>query len=219
MKRERAFTLIELLIVVAIIAILAAIAVPNFLEAQTRAKVSRVKADIRSLATAIEAYAVDHNRYPYGMGNEYHSVYGIIELSTPVAYISSVQMEDPFNTEYVVEPDPENGGYVTKPTYGYMEYNADGHWPRGYNQDVSEAEKIDFDGCLVYSYGPDREDTGLTYFPVWNYYYANDTYSWMTKEYRDGSTMRLVYDPTNGTTSKGDVGRFIGCTWAGNHPN
>jgi prepilin-type N-terminal cleavage/methylation domain-containing protein len=71
-KRERpraAFTLIELLIVVAIIAILAAIAVPNFLEAQTRSKVARVKSDLRSLATAIESYRVDHNEYPEGTDN------------------------------------------------------------------------------------------------------------------------------------------------------
>ncbi|MFW6303380.1 MAG: prepilin-type N-terminal cleavage/methylation domain-containing protein, partial [Candidatus Sumerlaeota bacterium] len=61
----RAFTLIELLIVVAIIAILAAIAVPNFLEAQVRAKISRCKADLRTVATGLETYYVDHNRYPY----------------------------------------------------------------------------------------------------------------------------------------------------------
>ena len=64
-----AFTLIELLIVVAIIAILAAIAVPNFLEAQVRAKVSRVKADLRALATGMEAYRVDYNKYPEGTDN------------------------------------------------------------------------------------------------------------------------------------------------------
>jgi prepilin-type N-terminal cleavage/methylation domain-containing protein len=93
---NRAFTLIELLIVVAIIAILAAIAVPNFLEAQTRSKVSRVKADMRSLATAVESYRIDANHYPppYGvsvMGRDSLSV-----LSTPVAYITSAKLIDPF---------------------------------------------------------------------------------------------------------------------------
>ena len=63
----KAFTLIELLIAAAIIAILAAIAVPNFLEAQVRAKVSRVHADLRALAVGIEAYAVYHGKYPFGL--------------------------------------------------------------------------------------------------------------------------------------------------------
>ncbi len=64
LKACDAFTLIELLIVVAIIAILAAIAVPNFLEAQTRAKVARVKADMRTIATAVETYHIDYDAYP-----------------------------------------------------------------------------------------------------------------------------------------------------------
>ena len=64
-----AFTLIELLIVVAIIAILAAIAVPNFLEAQTRSKVSRAMTDQRSVVTALEAYRIDFNKYPEGTDN------------------------------------------------------------------------------------------------------------------------------------------------------
>lgn len=65
MKRNsKGFTLIELLIVVAIIGIIVAIAIPNLLNAIQRAKQRRTMGDIRSTATAIEAYAVDFNRYP-----------------------------------------------------------------------------------------------------------------------------------------------------------
>jgi len=105
MKRwhETAFTLIELLIVVAIIAILAAIAVPNFLEAQTRSKVSRCLADQRSVAVGFEAYHVDNQKYPpigtppgFGgwAGWWLDSCY---QLTTPIAYLSSTEsMIDPF---------------------------------------------------------------------------------------------------------------------------
>lgn len=92
---KRAFTLIELLIVVAIIAILAAIAVPNFLEAQTRSKVSRVKSDHRTFANAIESYRVDFTAYPIWAqvnGSGFSPI-----LTTPVAYMASMSsFEDPF---------------------------------------------------------------------------------------------------------------------------
>ena len=61
---RRAFTLIELLFVVAVIAVLAAIAVPNFLEAQVRSKVSRTKADQAVITAALRAYSADFDAYP-----------------------------------------------------------------------------------------------------------------------------------------------------------
>lgn len=96
-RPAHAFTLIELLIVVAIIAILAAIAVPNFLEAQTRSKITRVKADIRSLVTSIEAYRVDNNKYPpCGAPPEFDGAVGLSRLSTPVNYIANDALRDIF---------------------------------------------------------------------------------------------------------------------------
>ncbi|HEY7863315.1 MAG TPA: prepilin-type N-terminal cleavage/methylation domain-containing protein [Thermoanaerobaculia bacterium] len=67
-KKESGFTLIELLIVIAIIGILAAIAIPNLLNAVQRGKQKRTMSDMRALATAIEAYAVDNNVYPAAAG-------------------------------------------------------------------------------------------------------------------------------------------------------
>ncbi len=110
---KRGFTLIELLIVVAIIAILAAIAVPNFLEAQTRSKVSRVQSDMRSIATALEAYRVDVNRYPEAAPGGFFLPFGerLIPLTTPVAYITDVP-DDVFRQ--VLRPDD--------PAFDYIDY-------------------------------------------------------------------------------------------------
>ena len=63
-RRQSGFTLIELLIVIAIIGILAAIAIPNLLNAVQRGKQKRTMSDMRALATAVEAYAVDTGSYP-----------------------------------------------------------------------------------------------------------------------------------------------------------
>ncbi|MDX9753723.1 MAG: prepilin-type N-terminal cleavage/methylation domain-containing protein [bacterium] len=93
-----AFTLIELLIVVAIIGILAAIAVPNFMNAQIRAKISRVQSDQRSYGMAMEMYHMDNNDYPWidliGWGNN-PIERRWIALTTPVGYINGFP-QDPF---------------------------------------------------------------------------------------------------------------------------
>ena len=64
MKQRKGFTLIELMIVIAIIIILAAIAIPNYLRMTDRARRSRVAGDFASIATALEAYSVDWGHYP-----------------------------------------------------------------------------------------------------------------------------------------------------------
>jgi general secretion pathway protein G len=63
-SRDRGFTLIELLVVVAIIGILAAIAIPNMLNSIDRGKQKRTMADMRTIATVLEEYAIDNNHYP-----------------------------------------------------------------------------------------------------------------------------------------------------------
>lgn len=89
--QKKAFTLIELLIVVAIIGILAAIAVPNFLNAQVRAKVSRAMADQRTLEMAILQYMNDNNDNP----PHSHAPNQNYWLTTPVPYLSGF-LYDPF---------------------------------------------------------------------------------------------------------------------------
>lgn len=68
MKRKSGFTLIELMIVVAIIGILASIAIPNFLKFQAKAKQAEAKANLGSLFTAMIAYYAEYTTYPGDIG-------------------------------------------------------------------------------------------------------------------------------------------------------
>lgn len=199
-KIQSGFTLIELLIVVLIIAILAAIAAPNFLEFQTRAKVSRVKSDTRSIVTALEAYYVDNNVYPHlrlyqEAGRQYNrgGIYSVVDLTTPIAYLSSVNIVDPFQppTEANALGDigSEAAGEISR-TLVYLNIML---YARVNNLPHSRAK------YAILSYAPDKvrgpiPGRGITY----NADYCEDieTNFWYAA---------AKYDPTNGTVSGGDI--------------
>jgi len=63
-RQQCGFTIIELLIVVAIIGIIAVLAIPNLISAVQRSRQSRSVADIRMISQGIEAYQTDHSFYP-----------------------------------------------------------------------------------------------------------------------------------------------------------
>ncbi|MCA9437266.1 MAG: prepilin-type N-terminal cleavage/methylation domain-containing protein [Candidatus Omnitrophica bacterium] len=107
-RMKRAFTLIELLIVIAIILILVAIALPNFADALLRSKVTKVMADHRALKTALESYQTDYRDYPYSWSYhppELNAVFHfpedgyvkwrLVVLTTPIAYMTELP-ETPF---------------------------------------------------------------------------------------------------------------------------
>lgn len=206
------FTLIELLIVVAIIAILAAIAVPNFLEAQTRSKVSRVKADMRTVQTGLEAYSVDYNRYPPNLldaaarTNVMNMMTGKMPfvpytISTPIAYITDVPL-DTFRP--VVMADHK---------HSFMYFNStntpDDANRRAYRAAVDaggmmNAEEVRTPDWSLTSTGPDRKFGTMAQevevrgdLPI---------YSIMTMPMNMGNMGPIEqYDPTNGTISAGDI--------------
>lgn len=184
----RAFTLIELLITVAIIAILAAIAVPNFLEAQTRSKVARVKSDLRTLSVVVETYSVDFNRPPYD-GEPGFSHFGWVEsykqLTTPISYLSTIPT-DAFQDGQA--PETLRAGHTNflgrRHTYDY----ATRYWENvdnGGGQAAAWLRNMRNSSYKLTSSGPD------------------------TKFINDGSFygFRELYDPTNGTVSLGDIVR------------
>src|SRR6185369_10205412 len=61
-KRQGGFTLVEIMIVVAIIALLAAIAVPNFLRSRKRSQATQVLEDLRQIDSAVDQWAIENNK-------------------------------------------------------------------------------------------------------------------------------------------------------------
>lgn len=154
---RKAFTLIELLIVVAIIGILAAIAVPNFLNAHTRAQIAKAESEMKTIITALESYRIDNNLYPLWLeanGTAKNPLNRrLIPLTTPVSYMASVP-QDPFiygppGTRIV---ESQNAAYIT---YDYTEAWSRVHFG-GLKILPAQARCADY---KLTSAGPDFENT------------------------------------------------------------
>ncbi len=169
--KKSAFTLIELLIVVAIIGILAAIAVPNFLNAQMRAKIARMEADMKALGDALMMYRIDNKCYFANMGSNPYAE--LRPLTTPVSYIAAIP-QDPFRV-------PNADYRSTTSNYDYTSY--------GESKCRSD--------WLLHGLGPDTDED----IDVGSYYPGTQ-----------GLFRRLLYNPSNGTVSSGDV---IHTSWFG----
>jgi len=214
MFSRRAFTLIELLIVVAIIAILAAIAVPNFLEAQVRAKVSRAKSDMRSMATALESYKVDTNWYP--MDQAYYWGRSILDqmpspplnlLTSPVAYITSIP-RDAFALKSgggVSDGGPDDYGYKSDRDWRLwtLEYwEGAGILPDVFKNESGEPDYDTTKRWVLTSFGPDRTVSGGEWY-MYGERVLNRCEPWPEIP----GSYCCLYDPTNGTISYGDICR------------
>lgn len=197
-KARHAFTLIELLIVVAIIAILAAIAVPNFLEAQVRSKVSRVKSDLRTMRTAVESYAVDWNTVPrmsfgtafgfndtWGEGADNEPVFGTLtpNITTPVSYITSL-FKDPFAVA---------GNNEDAQLYTYQCYPT--------NVALASAGSVPVPNMPGYVYRTDLADLPI-FLEAFGQYFL---WSIGPAGQEQDTGFYTQYDPTNGSVSLGRV--------------
>ena len=175
---RKAFTLIELLIVVAIIGILAAIAVPNFLNAQIRAKIARVEAELRTCANAIETYRVDHGYYPtYNNPKDLDPAPHFLPmtLTTPVAYLSSL-----FDEVF-----PARNAPASVPSEHEFHY-----FNRKQSPDIVTTREE------AYFQKPGGSGNAYDWFA---FSHGPDTWG-------DGAL--IPYSPSNGLTSSGDIARF-----------
>lgn len=200
---KRGFTLVELLIVVAILSLLAAIAVPNYRDAMIKSRVVKVKMDLRTLGGALQTYRIDRSMYPRkGTEMMFFADYLLPDLTTPVAYLNSFDVRDPFGpiVEYVEKSfGDDRGGVEAQPVALPVLKNSYTYTPYinfAYLHGKSLLQKEAF---ALASMGPDQMDSFIVDFPFPEFFRP------------PGDSVRdSIYNPSNGVISTGDLGFFGG---------
>lgn len=128
---KKGFTLIELMIVIAIIAILASILVPNFVKARAQGQLTACKSNLKNIGTAMEMYSADHNgRYPttkqdiLGDANNpgYMKVIPTCPLTPNVAYTCKTASNPDYYYLICSQGKHQQAGLVT--TTGYPQFDS-----------------------------------------------------------------------------------------------
>ena len=180
--RMQGFTLIELMTVATIICMLAAIAVPNFLNAVVRAKVARSAAEQELIVWALESYFVDRDEYPPNSHERIASPGDLVPITTPIPYISCLP-EDIFL--FPKEQDRHEFIETVRngvSSYFYINYTQ----PTGKRISVSPFGLKGSANYLVYGLGP----------------------AFSTDFDPQKPETLVIYNPSNGTTSRGYLTTF-----------
>ncbi len=218
---SRGFTLIELLIVIAIILILIAIALPNFLEAQQRAKVAKAKGEMNTYMKAMESYRLDFGGYP----RDHDSIWphpvageqdGYTQLTSPIKYLSKLPT-DPWGQQVTTGGYQAGGVARNRAIYyeggsgsdetGNYDGGKGGQCGTGSAKSIYRNKQMRAWGSarcvhayLMLSIGPNADDdTNSTGVGPSS---GNDNFPY--------SVLMNPYSPTNGTVSAGDIYKTTG---------
>jgi type II secretion system protein G len=108
LPQQRGFTLVELMVVVAIIALIATIIIPNFIHARQQADVSTSEANLKQIATGLELYLGDFDIYP--AGSDLKVTPANLYKSTNNAYMQQTPIDPVDGQDYIYTNTSVTGG-------------------------------------------------------------------------------------------------------------